>query len=75
MANVNEGDRLAFVTHVVSKLCYLIRLVNRVQRFVCIFEGSPIIFSIFTRVQRVRHWGEGVNSNVRFTKMCVLNIG
>ena len=34
MANVNEGDRLAFVTHLVSKLCYLVRLVSRVQRSV-----------------------------------------
>ena len=34
MANVNEGDRLAFVTHLVGKLCYLVRLVSRVQRSV-----------------------------------------
>lgn len=32
VANVNEGEKLAFVTHLVSKLCYLIRLVSRVQR-------------------------------------------
>ena len=26
VANVIEGDRLAFVTHLVSKLCYLAKL-------------------------------------------------
>ena len=31
VANVNEGDRLAFITHLVSKLCYLVRLVSRVR--------------------------------------------
>ena len=46
MANINEGDRLVFVTHLVSKLCYLIRLVSRVQRFVCIFayKNHPLFY-------------------------------